>query len=849
MTSISRRSFLAVAAASGAAALSNTVSAQEKPSVSEKFKDYPAGAKSAAKYPALPEPLPNLSLTETFSLGKSPLNEGSCITACHWGIVRPQVRGGKMVALHPFEYDYAPSPNINGLCNLPYSASRIHYPMVRESYLKDGPASREKRGTDRWVRVSWDQALDLVSNEMKRIYADFGPSAMFGRSYGWMSSGKVNAAINLQQRLLNLCGGFIQTTNSYSTAAIGRILPYVVGMSDPTSTSWDNVLKNSKRVVLWGADPLVTDDIDWVTTLHNAAGYFRALKDSGIKTISINPIATDTAEYLNSEWIAPIPGTDCALMLGMIHELEKTGKCDHNFINKYTSGWKEFNAYVMGKTDGIEKTPAWASKVTGVPESRIKSLAHELQENRTMIMMGWGIQRIQYGEQPHWMGFALASALGQIGLPGGGIGTNYQYSSGGSPAAYGPFVGGVPASVEPVLPYNKAWKGSKVIPVARFVDCFLHPGKTIDFNGTKVTYPEVKMVMWASGNPFAHQPSTNQLLEAWKIPETVVVTDTCWTATARHADIVLPAATQFEHNDITNIGTYSNDGIVAMQQAIEPQYESKPDYWIFSKLAKRMGCGDQFTEGRSEMDWIKFIYEQSRKFGAQMGVKLPSFENFWKKGYFLYDVRPQERDYVAFANFRKDPKRNSLGTESGLIQIYSPKIASYGYKSCLGHPSYLEPTEGLNTPNKKYPLAYMACKSRYRMHSQLDGTSSHDFASILKREPIWINPENAKSLGIEDGDIVLVKNDRGALLAGAYVTDRIRKDTVVVHHGAWYEPVKMTDGTLLDIHGNSNTLTMDIPTSDLACGNVASSGLVSVTKYTGKLSEIKVWDQPETVNQ
>ena len=311
MTSISRRSFLAVAAASGAAALSNTVSAQEKPSVSEKFKDYPAGAKSAAKYPALPEPLPDLSLTETFSLGKSPLNEGSCITACHWGIVRPQVRGGKMVALHPFEYDYAPSPNINGLCNLPYSASRIHYPMVRESYLKDGPASREKRGTDRWVRVSWDQALDLVANEMKRIYADFGPSAMFGRSYGWMSSGKVNAAINLQQRLLNLCGGFIQTTNSYSTAAIGRILPYVVGMSDPTSTSWDNVLKNSKRIVLWGADPLVTDDIDWVTTLHNAAGYFRALKDSGIKTISINPIATDTAEYLNSEWIAPIPGTDC----------------------------------------------------------------------------------------------------------------------------------------------------------------------------------------------------------------------------------------------------------------------------------------------------------------------------------------------------------------------------------------------------------------------------------------------------------------------------------------------------------------------------------------------------------
>ena len=193
MTSISRRSFLAVAAASGAAALSNTVSAQEKPNVSEKFKDYPAGAKSAAKYPALPEPLPDLSLTETFSLGKSPLNEGSCITACHWGIVRPQVRGGKMVALHPFEYDYAPSQNINGLCNLPYSASRIHYPMVRESYLKDGPASREKRGTDRWVRVSWDQALDLVANELKRIYPRLEHFVLGGVSYERHSSPRVSS--------------------------------------------------------------------------------------------------------------------------------------------------------------------------------------------------------------------------------------------------------------------------------------------------------------------------------------------------------------------------------------------------------------------------------------------------------------------------------------------------------------------------------------------------------------------------------------------------------------------------------------------------------------------------------
>lgn len=257
---------------------------------------------------------------------------------------------------------------------------------------------------------------------MKRVYKDYGPSAVFGRSYGWMSTGRVNAAINLQQRLLNLCGSFIQCENSYSTVAISKILPYVVGTGDPRSTSWDVVIGHSERVVFWGCDPLVTNDIDWHTTIHNATGYIRALRDKGVTTISINPVQTDTAEYLGSEWIAPRPGTDCAMMLGMMHELEATGKADHAFLEKCCNGWKELRAYIMGDEDGVAKTPEWAAEKTGVPAERIRKLAHDLHEHRTMLMVGWGIQRIQYGEQPHWMAFALASVLGQIGLPGGGIG-------------------------------------------------------------------------------------------------------------------------------------------------------------------------------------------------------------------------------------------------------------------------------------------------------------------------------------------------------------------------------------------------------------------------------------------
>lgn len=839
---ITRRELFSAAAASAAAAALPAGAAEAKPAKAAAHPGYPAAQASAARFPAPAEN--DLSLTGTFSLGKSTINTGDVITAARWGVVRAHVAGGKLVQVRPFEHDYAPSINLNGLCQLPYSPARIRYPMVREGFLKDGPASREKRGDEKFVRVSWETALDLAAKEIKRVYDTYGPSAVFGRSYGWMSTGKVNAAINLENRLLNLCGGYIGCENSYSTAAISKILPYVVGTGDPRSTSWDSVLKHAERVVFWGCDPLVTNDIDWLTTLHNGTGYIRALREKGTKTISINPIKTDTAEYLDSRWIAPRPGTDCALMLGMIHELVATKEADLEFLKTHTFGWEKLLDYVAGKEDGVEKTPAWAESKCGVKAEDIKALAHELKQNRTMIMMGWGIQRIQYGEQSHWMGFALASVLGQIGLPGCGIGTNYHYSSGGSPAAFGPFLGGISGGVKPVKESALPWKGSRVIPVARFVDCILNPGKTIDFNGRKVTYPDVHLIVWAGGNPFTHQPDTNKLRRAWKKPEAVIVTDTVWTATARHADIVFPAATVFEHNDITNIGTYSNDGIVAMQQAIEPQWEAKSDYWIFSELAKRLGVEKAFTEGLDEMGWIKRLYGESRAFGARMGVKLPDFDAFWKKGYVLFDVKAKDRDYVAFADFRKDPKANPLATESGLIQLYSPKIESYGYKDCPAHPSYLEPTEGVNTKTAETPLALMACKSRYRMHSQLDGTVSHDLACIEGREPLWINPADAKSRGIQNGDVVLVKNGRGAAMAGAYVTERVMPGVVVLHHGAWYDPQQTAKGWV-DVHGNSNTLTMDEPTSSLACGNIASTALVQVEKWTGDLPKVSVFNAPE----
>lgn len=767
----------------------------------------------------------------------SAIRVGTSVT--HWGIVETTVTDGKISKIEPLPVDRRPSPNLKALAELPYAPSRIRYPIVRESYLKEGIASRDSRGEDKWVRVSWDEALDLIAAELKRVYAEYGPSAIFGQSYGWKSPGTVNSASTLQRRLLSLCGGYVSGVNSYSTAAIGTILPYVVGTGDPQSTDWNVVLNNSKRVVLWGADPIVTNDIDWSTTLHNYFPYLEKLKDSAIKTIDINPVRTETGEFLGSEWVAPKPGTDCALMLGMMYELESSGKTDKEFLRKCTSGFEVFRDYLLGKTDGIPKTPEWASDITGIPADKIRALTHELADNRTMIMMGWGIQRTQYGEQPHWMAFTLASMLGQIGLPGGGVGTNYHYSSGGCPFHDGPVIGGLSPRPEPVLPRLKPWKGSAYIPTMRFVDCFLNPGKTIQHNGSLLTYPDIRMVMWTGGNPFAHQPQTNRLLSAWKKPETIVVTDCFMTATARHADIVLPAQTVFEHNDICPIGSYTNDGLAANHAMIQPLYESRSDYQIYSELAYRLGVGQEFTFGLDEMGWIRAIYQDAKERGLRSGFVLPSFEEFWRKGVVFYPEDEASKEFVAFEEFRKDPVNHPLRTESGKIQIFSPRIASYGYEDCRGYPSYFEPSESLDN-RKSYPLAFISGKSANRLHSQLDGTFKNASYDIANREPVWIHSENARERSIKTGDVVLVRNDRGSVLAGAFVTDKIRKDVVLIRHGAWFEPQKQSDGKLLDIHGNANTLTMDVPTSKLACGNVASSGLVEVEKFGGDLPPVTI---------
>lgn len=336
----------------------------------------------------------------------------------------------------------------------------------------------------------------------------------------------------------------------------------------------------------------------------------------------------------------------------------------------------------------------------------------------------------------------------------------------------------------------------------------------------------------------------------------MIVTDAFWSATARHADIVLPAATTLERNDISPIGTSTNDGIVFMRQVINPVGEARSDYEIYSELAKRLGLGDTFTEGLDEAGWIQRLYEEAAAAGAAQNAALPAFADFLRKGVHLYAQNPAETRFTAFADFRADPEAHPLRTESGKIVIYSKRIEALHYADAPAHPTWIPPFAADQTSvhgqdaqaqeERKEGLGdwleLVSPKSGARLHSQLNPVTSAR-SNIAGREPCEMNSVDAAKRGIANGDVVKVSSLRGAILAGAVVTDGVRAGTIVVRHGGWFDPQESSDGAI-DANGCANVLTPDDPASALSNGNIASTALVQVEKWRGELLEVRAFNAP-----
>ena len=615
------------------------------------------------------------------------------------------------------------------------------------------------------------------------------------------------------------------------------ILPHVIGPQSAVAgnnVSWEELAEASALVLAFGGMALKNNDVGGGgTSRHVARDHLIAARRRGAEFHLIGPLYDDLPASVEAVWHPILPGTDVALMLALAHTLVGEGFHDQAFLDRFCVGWEAFEAYLSGRSDGQPKDAAWAAAICGIPAEEIVALARRCAGRRTLVTCSMSLQRAEHGEQPVWMGVVLAAVLGQIGLPGGG----FAYALGATSNT------GKPPLAVP-LPTMPTGRNSipDFIPVARIADMLLNPGEEFDYNGQRLTYPDIRLVYWAGGNPFHHHQDLNRLRRAFARPDTVIVQDSAWTASARHADIVLPATVTLEREDI---GAADGDPLlVAMHRAVAPYREARDDHAIFVGLAGRLGFAEAFTEGRSPRQWLKQIYEPTRRALAERGVNAPDFEEFWEDGELVLPTRPWDGGPIRA--FRRDPAAAPLPTPTGKIEITSATIAGFGYPDCPGHPAWLPPVDGAGSEAaSRFPLLLVANQPATRLHSQLDFGATSLAAKIEGREPVRIHPLDAASRGVNDGDIVRLYNERGACLAAAVLSDALRPGIVQLATGAWYDPEDPAAEMPLCVHGNPNVLTRDAGTSRLAQGCTGQLTLIEIERFTGTLPPVTAFDPPD----
>ena len=758
--------------------------------------------------------------------------------AAHWGAFTAVVEDGRLVAARPFPGDPNPPALLACVPDAVHAATRIDRPHVRAGWLRGNRRGGTPRGGEAFVPVDWDTAIRLVAGEVARVRDAHGPASIFGGSYGWASAGRFHHARSQLHRLLAVAGGYTGQLTNYSYAAGMTLMPHLVGNNAPVEgpvVEWRDIVANAKLMLCFGGMLLRNGQITaGGGARHEMATWLERAVRAGVRLVNISPVRGDMPDFAGAEWLPIRPGTDTALMLGMAHVLFTEGLADRAFLARCTTGWERVRDYVLGAADGVAKTPAWAAAETGIPAGRIAALARDCAGAPTMLTAAWSLQRAERGEQPFWMLVALAAVLGQVGRPGCGFGFGHASINGMGVARTE-----VPSVGLPVLP-NPA---NSWIPVARLTEMLERPGGAYDYNGRRLAYPDTRLMWWAGGNPLHHHQDLNRLLRAWARTETIVVSEPWWNSLARHADIVLPATTTLERDDIGSAARARF--ILAMKRALPRHAQARDEFDYMADVADALGLRDRFTQQRDVPAWLRVLYGRTRDAAAALGTGLPDFDAFWQAGSVEIPA-PERGTVVPFAAFVRDPDAARLNTPSGRIELYSATIAGFGYDDCPGHPVWFAPREYLGAElARRFPLHLLSSQPATRLHGQLDQARLSLASKVRGREPIRLHPDDAAARGLAAGDIVRVFNDRGACLAGVVPDEGLLRGVAVMSTGAWLDPERPGEPGSLCVHGNVNVLTQDVGTSRLGQGPSAHSCLVEVARWEGALPEVTVHRLPE----
>ena len=787
-----------------------------------------------------------------------------------------------------------------------YSKNRVRYPLKRVDWDPSGERNTQNRGSSGYVRISWDEATELVAAELKRVGKTYGPEAVLSQADMHGESKHLSPSHGCANRLLSLLGGYtIQMRNLDSWEGQNWGAKHVwgcepVGEMMPAANLYPDIAENGELLLFWGCAP--------ETTAHPIQGMLASrlcywLTEIGLKSVYVCPDLNYGAAVHADKWIPILPNTDAALQLAIAYVWMTEGTYDKAYIAAHSYGFDKFEDYVLGKEDGIPKTPEWASEKCGVPEWTIKALARDWANKTTSLVHGNAGPGIRgpYSSEPARLEVMLLGMSG-LGKPGVHQAKMIEWWIWREwfPLPYrGTVIPAIPMFTEQVRPVGAmsiaegmmlSYVGThpelleltrpaanpplQAIPKCLVHDAILHPpvtwwGLRAFLEGAheqfiQHTFPApgrsgIHMIWTDSPCWITCWNDSNTYIEALQHPsvECIVAQHPWLENDCLMADLILPASTRFESLDIgMDMGSGVVTSLFLEEDCIDPVGESLCDFDIVAKIAEKLGLWQEYTQGKTHVEKQKLAFE-----GAGM-EGLVTWEELKEKQYFVIPCDDRIKDQPpGLSEFAKDPKNNPLTTPTGLLEYSSSALEKHfpddPERPPVAH--WIEKGEShdervTSERAKDYPLLCMSNHPRWRMHAQGDDITWMREIPTMKvtgsdgyqYEPVWIHTSEAESRGIKHGDIVKIYNERGVVLGGAYVTERLRSGVAYMDHGARWDPI--VPGKL-DRGGAINTITPHKVTSKNSTGMVVSGFLVEVQKVTD--AEMVGWrkDYPAAFNR